>query len=308
NLEKTVAVNGTDASIARPGDTLTYTLDYSNTGNGVATNVVVTDIIPRYTTYVDGSASGVGVYNAVDLSIVWAIGDLAVSETGSVSFSVTVDSNVPHNYIIRNDARISADGGYMAEAYVEVRAQHLPGIFVEKRVDKTNTKPGDILTYTVVFGNRSAYVAAINVVLTDELSSFVTYVNGSATHSGIYDTTNHALTWNWGTLPPNSQYQVTYQVRVKDDVPNGTIIRNTATLTASLVDPVNHTINSLSETGSVSGTTTTTVVTEEMGLPERLTKTGGLGLISLIAALLTLLTGFGLAMPKLKRYFAQFRA
>ncbi len=39
----------------RPGDTLTYTISYTNTGSGVATQVVVTDTQPAYTTYVGGS-------------------------------------------------------------------------------------------------------------------------------------------------------------------------------------------------------------------------------------------------------------
>ena len=43
-----------------PGGTLTYTLSYENIGQGTATNVVLTDLIPVGTTYITDSANGVG--------------------------------------------------------------------------------------------------------------------------------------------------------------------------------------------------------------------------------------------------------
>jgi uncharacterized repeat protein (TIGR01451 family) len=300
-LEKEVVVNGTASATARPGDTLTYTLTYSNQGRGVAQNVVVRDIIPTNTTYVSGSATSGGVYDSINGTVTWTIGNLDVGDTGSVSFAVTVNDDAPHNYLIRNNAVVTADGGYEARDSVEVRVQHLPLIFVEKAVDKTNTRPGDILTYTITYGNRSTQVEALNAVLTDELSNYVTYLSGTATRGGAYDSTNHTLNWRFGTLPPRSQYQVTYQVRVNDNVPNGAIIRNTATLTASYVDPQLASVNSLSETGTVESEVTTPTTT----IFGPLTKTG-MGIVSLIALALTLLVTMALGLPKLKRHFSQF--
>ncbi len=45
-----------DRMTASPGDTLVYTLTYRNTGNGRATGVTVSDVVPAHTTFV--SASG----------------------------------------------------------------------------------------------------------------------------------------------------------------------------------------------------------------------------------------------------------
>ena len=42
---KSVLPTGTVA----PGTTLTYTIGYSNTGDGAATNVVITDTLPAHT-------------------------------------------------------------------------------------------------------------------------------------------------------------------------------------------------------------------------------------------------------------------
>lgn len=41
-----------------PGATLTYTLNYINTGAGTATNVIITDAVPAGTTYIINSATG----------------------------------------------------------------------------------------------------------------------------------------------------------------------------------------------------------------------------------------------------------
>lgn len=43
-----------------PGETVTYTVHYSNTGNEPAANVLLDDPIPAGTTYIPGSASEVG--------------------------------------------------------------------------------------------------------------------------------------------------------------------------------------------------------------------------------------------------------
>jgi len=51
-------VKSADKSSAAPGDTITYTINYSNSGNGNATYVFILESIPTNTDYITGSATG----------------------------------------------------------------------------------------------------------------------------------------------------------------------------------------------------------------------------------------------------------
>src|SRR5439155_20588670 len=92
-----------DKATAKPGETITYTLAYSNTGTGAATNVSITDVVPSQTTFV--SATGGGVLTGV--VVTWNLGGIAAGGSGSVQFTVTVNSGTAAGVIISNNASIS---------------------------------------------------------------------------------------------------------------------------------------------------------------------------------------------------------
>ena len=108
-------------SSVNPGQTITYTITYGGTG---ATNIVIIDAIPTYTTYVTGSASGAGTtityshdggsnWDGIDsppvTHIKWERASLTAGTTGeTVSFQVKVDS-APDGTTISNKASIDSD-------------------------------------------------------------------------------------------------------------------------------------------------------------------------------------------------------
>ncbi len=138
NVVKTVAdLTSSNWAI---GDTLQYTISLSNTGLDTATNVVLTDNIPAYTTYVPNSLNIVSGPNAgakTDASgddqaeyvssgtphVVFRLGTGATSSVGgnlpyytpppaqtSLTFNVTINSNIPSGTVISNSAAISLHG------------------------------------------------------------------------------------------------------------------------------------------------------------------------------------------------------
>ena len=91
-----------------PGDRLTYTLCYSNSGSLTATNVVITDAVPVNTTYVPGSVTtktgtveftdGGGWGSTEPLTVTglrWLVGNLPPSgETSCVRFEVDINMTI----------------------------------------------------------------------------------------------------------------------------------------------------------------------------------------------------------------------
>ena len=101
-----------DVTVAA-GDTISYDLTYRNDG-GDASGVTITETVPDNTTF-NGAASTAGWACVPDGSggstCTFAVGDVAVTEGGSVTFAVTVDDPLADGVTaISNTAGIGDDG------------------------------------------------------------------------------------------------------------------------------------------------------------------------------------------------------
>ncbi len=83
--------------------TLTWTLS-----DGPATHAVISDPLPEFLSYVDGSASDGGVYDAATRTLTWSY-DSLTDASGSVTFETTVDASAPETAPIENVATIRSD-------------------------------------------------------------------------------------------------------------------------------------------------------------------------------------------------------
>ena len=105
-----------DLSTPQPGQTVTYTLPYTNGGSGPALGTTLTDVLNTNVTLVGGSITGGGSYNAGNRTITWNIGRVGSGGGGSVSFQVTVNTQVPVGTIIPNQGHYtftdSTNGSY----------------------------------------------------------------------------------------------------------------------------------------------------------------------------------------------------
>jgi len=88
----------TGPNVAAPGDTVTYTVTYGMPGTAAISNVIVTDSLPPYTHYVDGSASpapdpGWDPDPGPPARLRWTLpgGPVTGGPTSELTFSLTVD-------------------------------------------------------------------------------------------------------------------------------------------------------------------------------------------------------------------------
>ena len=103
-------------TFVKPGDTINYTLIYSNTGAGNATNFKVTDNVPNNTTFVSFGASGANKAQSGSQLTFWHNnGTVAQSTLGpnpflnyQVSFVAKVNAGTPKGTVICNAATISS--------------------------------------------------------------------------------------------------------------------------------------------------------------------------------------------------------
>lgn len=210
--QKTVAISkdGTTAGILDPLDTLTYTITVTNIGGVDATGVVLTDELPANTTYVTGSlqvngsqvdatATQLPLIGGVPLPSEGAV--LAVDETVTVTFDVTVNDGTPTGTVISNQGEVTADGlpltltdadgspsnGAQPTEIVVGDAQQLSITKEVAVVGGGAAEAGATLEYLVRVTNIST-VPASNVVITDDLlaagDGVLTYVEGSAALDG----------------------------------------------------------------------------------------------------------------------------
>lgn len=95
--------------IAGPGQPVTYTLVYSNVGPTVASQVVISDVVPveleqlRFESSRPVTATGA-------FSYTWLVGDMAPAETGAITLSARIRSEPVERYVLVNRAEIAAMG------------------------------------------------------------------------------------------------------------------------------------------------------------------------------------------------------
>ena len=199
-----------DGKKVEKGDVLTYTVTYKNY-SGVAEDIVITDVIPEYTTYVEGSADNGGVYS--DGTLTWTINGVAPDATVTVSFSVIADYA---DVTVVNKADVLEGSNTFetnAVTTIVVEDTVVKDVFhvaePDISIDGESVQKGDILLYKVTYTNSDDFAA--DVTITDVIPEYTTYVEGSADNNGVY--ADGTLTWNVH-LEAGESITVTFKVEV----------------------------------------------------------------------------------------------
>ncbi len=231
-ISPALAITKTDnVNTAQPGDTLTYTVTISNNGTAPASNLVITDTVPAHITYVGGSASGGGGYNAGTGEITWTIASLNVGAVTTRTFAVTVDDPLPAGVTaITNTASVADDSGGLATAQDVDSVVAAPNLQVSKSPGGF-TQPGWVITYTLAYTNAGNQTAG-NVTLTEAVPADTVFNAGSSSAGWTCADNAPAGTpclLNIGALAGgNTIGSATFAVTVTTPLSDGTVISNTA--------------------------------------------------------------------------------
>jgi large repetitive protein len=185
----------------------------------------------------------------VEITLVARVANSAQAQAG-----ITVSNYASYSHV-EGETRMT--GGTSDAADLRIVE---PSVTVEKAV-APDAPPvaGDLLTYTLTFTAASGadYSDAFDLEIVDTLSPGLAYVEGSATVGGdgnaisdpdvSGDGVQTAQTLHWTVehatmhIPEGASIEVTYQVRVLEDVGPGQVLRNTATgYWTSLEGPSEH--------------------------------------------------------------------
>ena len=176
---------------ASPGDTITYTLTYTNAGNQGATGVVLTETVPANTTF-NVAASTPGWVCAPDNSAgstcELVVGAVAGGGSwGQAEFAVEVDNPVGAGVTqIDNTAEIDDDGSSGADPNPGDNSDGdstpvvaAPDMQILKNDFDVTVSPGDVVFYTLIITNTGDQNAT-GVALTETVPVSTTFNAGSS--------------------------------------------------------------------------------------------------------------------------------
>jgi uncharacterized repeat protein (TIGR01451 family) len=237
--EKLVSVNdGTPAhtTTAVPGDTLTYSITITNSGDAAATNVPVTDDINAILAHATFVSCTGGCTNTAG-TLAWTIASIAANGgSATVSFDVTLDSSFPvGTTTLPNTVVVTGPGSNCAAESDDPACSTTTTVGQSSlTIAKSNDAPivtidlGDGTTADLPTANEGATVTftldytlggnpVTDAFITDVLPAGQTYVTGSASSNDefsftSYDSTTRTLRWDAATATKSGT--VSYQVTI----------------------------------------------------------------------------------------------
>jgi uncharacterized repeat protein (TIGR01451 family) len=216
---------------AAPGDAITYTLVFSNTGDILAHHVVITDRVPISVTVASLQvASSVEITATGSINYVWQVQDLDAGEGGVITITGMLSNSLPGGNVFTNSAEIAArvgdyDPGNDEDSAIITLIDAELGI--GKDVSDPTPDPGATIAYTITVTNHGPDDAT-GVVVSDTLPLSVTNVTSRATQGEYVNPV-----WDVGNLAKDESATLRITGTVWTDAPDGTIIANTAVISAS---------------------------------------------------------------------------
>jgi uncharacterized repeat protein (TIGR01451 family) len=214
-----------------PNGKLTYKITYGNKLSDTAYNVIITDIIPKYTKYLSKETSPLP--DIVDttedgkIKLIWKNIDPIIPPNTDRIEAITLNLQVedqknlpPGTNTLLNIIKIT-NPYENDEGFDVTKVTTLADLSIEKSDYKTTAEPGDVITYKITFRNNGAK-DAYNVILNDAIPAYTTFI--SADNLGDTLSGGRTVKWELEAVPAYSSLNVLeIKVRIDSLIPLGTI-------------------------------------------------------------------------------------
>ena len=232
-----------DGIVARAGDLLRYRILVENSGNAVAQNVSINDIVDNNSSLINGSVttSQGAIQNGNregDQAVLIDLGDVEAGESAMITLDVRVNEEIAEStHNISNQAIVtgdnfpslpsrSPDGDGATEMTLRLEPL-LSAEMVARLVDDVNgdgeVSPGEAIEYRIDVKNRGT-ASANNLLLSVPLDAYMLLQVGSAsTTQGQISTDDNAkqasIQFAIGSLAPDATATMRFTVRIKESTP-----------------------------------------------------------------------------------------
>ncbi|RKX24808.1 MAG: hypothetical protein DRP46_12780, partial [Candidatus Zixiibacteriota bacterium] len=221
-------------AIVKAGEWLTYTLSYSNTGNEIATNVIVSDTLPPDVTFAGALPTPTAVAGR---TLYWEIGSLTPTVSAAsdqIVLTARVHAPLPNGTLLTNTAAIDSDQTTPQRVVATTTVHSAPILHLRQTDAPDPVLAGEILTYTLVYSNTGNETAT-HVVISDVLDANVALLQSwPAPDGGV---SQHMPYWFVEPLIPDGPRWITVRVRLQSPLPRGTPHLNTAAIDSDQTTP-----------------------------------------------------------------------
>ncbi len=208
------------------GNQLTYILWVNNTGNGNATAVNVTETFDSNVTFVSSVPAPTHGNN------VWINNSIAPGESWPITITVNVSQAVPDGALVRNFVNVTCIQPAANQTWENTTVRTEADVEIRKADSDDPVVAGTYLNYTLTAVNHGPSNAS-QVVVNDTLPDGTTF-NAASDGATLSD---DVVEWTLPYLNATESRTFWINVTVNASVADGTVLNNTATVSAATDDP-----------------------------------------------------------------------
>ncbi|MCL7454870.1 MAG: PKD domain-containing protein, partial [Anaerolineae bacterium] len=236
---------------------LQYEITFYNVGTEELSNVVMTDTLPAGTSYngwwENNFWEPVTLTHEMPGELAWTIRRIEPGWSSSLRFQADLDAPGVEGLSYTNLVEAPIEGDVFPEDnYAEVTAYTGPDVFAEKWLSGGEPRPGEVVTFTVKFGNQNRWPWSAQEVeypytlITDTLPVGMTFITATTPYDPEegwppYEEDGHTIVWGIWPMWSDSWWQFEVVAQITDTAAFGDVLVNTVEVQSKYpgyVDPL----------------------------------------------------------------------